>query len=147
MHALRMPQQRPVVVVRMRMGMRATMKWREDVRGNVELVLAVGREKRLLGTLVEHGERRVGRRWEHEVLALRLGSHLFFLVNEGQLFALDPGLVAGGIVLEPEDEVEVFGRVFDIEEVFFEVLEAYWGQMATCEYVVEADVEDGGDAA
>lgn len=36
--------------------------------------------------------------------------------------------------------------MLDIEEIFFQVLEANWRQVPTCEYVLEADIEDGGEA-
>jgi hypothetical protein len=149
MNALRVPQGRPTVILWMGMqclSMWATMKRCEDVRGNVQFILAIGRKERLFRTKIEHGEGRVGRRRDGKILALRFGRHLLFFTDEGHFFALNPSVVTGSIIIEPEDEVKVLGGMFHVEEVFLQVLEANWRQMATCEYVLEADIEDGGDA-
>ena len=117
----------------------------EHVRGDVQLILAIGGKERLFRAEIKHGQRRVGGGRYGELLLLRY-ERLVLFVDEGHLFALDPGVVARGVVLEPEDEVEVLGGAFDVEEVFFEVLEADGGQMASREHVLEADIEDGRDA-
>jgi len=123
------------------------MKGCEDVRGDIQLVLAIGRKEGLFRAKIKHGEGRVGRRGYREILALRFGGHhLFLLTDEGQLFALCPRLVAGSVVLEPESKVEVFRGMLHVEQVFFQVFEANWRQVPTCEHILEADIEDGGDA-
>lgn len=119
------------------------MKRSEDVRGNVELILAIGGKERLFRAKIKHGEGRVGGGGYGKLLVRRFGLVLF--ADEGRLFALNPGVVTGGIILEPEDEVKVLGGMLNIEEVFFEVLESDWREMSTCEDVLEADVKDGGD--
>ena len=124
-----------------------SMKWSEDVRGYIELILAIGGKKCLFRTKIKHGEGRIGRGRQGKLLAVRFGGHLVLLVDEGHLLALGPRVVTGGVILEPEDEVEVFGGALDVEEIFFQVLEANWRQVATSEDVVQADIEDRGDAA
>lgn len=79
-------------------------------------------------------------------MGVGFGGRLVLFADEGGFFAQDPGAVTGGVVLEPEDEVEVLGGMFDVEEVFFQVLEADGGQMTTCKDVLEADIEYGCDA-
>lgn len=150
MNALRVPERRPVVILWMGMewmGMRGRVKRCEDVRGNIQLILAIGRKERLFRAKIKHGEGRVGRGWDGKLLALCSGRPLVLFADEGRLFALNPRVIAGGVIFEPEDEVEVLGGVFDVEEIFFEVLEADRREVATCEYVVEADIENGGEAA
>ena len=149
MNALRVPQGGPTVILWMRMqclGMWAAMKRREDVRGNIQFILAIGRKESLFCAKIKHGEGRIGRRRNGKILPLRFGRHLLFFTDEGHLFALSPSVVTSGIIIEPEDEVKVLGGMFHVEEIFLQVLEANWREMATGEYVLEADIEDGGNA-
>lgn len=77
------------------------MKRREDIRGNIQLILAIGRKKRLLRAKIKHGERRVGRGREGKFLARDFGHRLARLADEGRLFALNPRVITDGVVLEP----------------------------------------------
>ena len=149
MNALRMPQGGPAVILWMRMqrrGMWATMKRREDVRGNVQLKLAIGREERLFRAKIEHGEGRVGGWRDGKILALRFGCHLLLFIDEGHFFALSPSVVTSSVILQPEDEIKVLRGMLHVEEIFFQVLETNRREMSTREYILEADIEDGGDA-
>lgn len=55
-------------------------------------------------------------------------------------------MITGGVILEPEGEVKVLGGALDVEEIFLQILEANRRQMPTSEYVLKADIEDGGEA-
>lgn len=130
-----------------RVGMWAVMKRRQNVRGDIQLIVAIGGKKRLFRTQIKHGEGGVGRGRDREIMwALRLGRELVFSADEQHFFALDPSLVTGCVVLEPKDEVKVFGGPLDVEEIFLQVFETDWGEMATCKDVVETDIEDRCDA-
>ena len=127
------------------MGMRATMKGCENVRGDIQLILAIGRKERLFRAKIKHGEGWVRRRGEAKIGTLRLGRHLVFFTDEGHLFTLYPSVVTGCVIFEPEDEVKVLGGMLHIEKIFLKVFEANWREVATCKNILEADIEDGGD--
>ena len=55
----------------------------------------------------------------------------------------NPGVIAGGVVAEPAEEVEVLGTLLDEEEPFFKVLEAEGQQVFAVEDVFKLHLEDG----
>lgn len=59
------------------------MKRCEDVRGNIQFILAIGRKKRLFRAKIKHGEGRVGRGRHGKLWARHFGHRLARFADEG----------------------------------------------------------------